>query len=138
MEPITLYVMNQRLEAILQDDNVNPSETINLIVDFYYEISKESRIRLAPLFTDSEKGLIIDTLKSSFLRDKTMVICLTDEILEGISYEKLDTKWGVDKKVLKTKLASLSFAEKALIAESVEQYRNKSKAGKNPNYQDFL
>ena len=67
-----------------------------------------------------------------------MVICLTDEIIEGISYEKLDTKWGVDKKVFKTKLATLSFAKKALIAESVEQYRNKSKAGKNPNYQDFL
>ena len=70
-----------------------------------------------PTMTDREWGAIFDALRPPWTADPHLVAQIPKEVAYAIDTDRLDHKWGVDGKKLRTRLNRASYGERMAIAE---------------------
>ena len=70
-----------------------------------------------PTLTDREWGAIFDALRPPWTADPHLVAQIPKEVAYAIDTDRLDHKWGVDGKKLRTRLNRASYGERMAIAE---------------------
>ena len=70
-----------------------------------------------PTLTDREWGAIFDALRPPWTADPHLVAQIPKEVAYAIDTDRLDYKWGVDGKKLRTRLNRASYGERMAIAE---------------------
>ena len=67
--------------------------------------------------------MVFDSLMGTLVDSEAMVIALGDGVLEGMEFDELDLKWGVDGGRMREVLTALSYAEQQAVAEMFELFR---------------
>ena len=70
-----------------------------------------------PTMTDREWGAIFDALRPPWTADPHLVAQIPKEVAYAIDTDRLDHKWGVDGRKLRTRLNRASYGERMAIAE---------------------
>ncbi|WP_454859707.1 hypothetical protein [Promicromonospora soli] len=86
----------------------------------YYRILDASLRGLS--LTEAEASLICDALNGVWLRDGGSEEMIWAEISDAISYEGLDTKWGVDGASLVGTVRGWTLAQKVAVVDAVERF----------------
>jgi hypothetical protein len=112
-----------RLLDMRGDENL--TRTLETAVQRYLSVIEHS----LPGFTDAEWCCVFDGLLGVWISDDSSVFAIGEEVAEAIDMDRLDSKWGVDGKEMKSRLAELSYAEKQALVEMTEIFRGSQKEG---------
>lgn len=103
------------------------SGTINKQLERYFDLLHRNRGRLHGMFTDGEKGLIVDALNGVAFMDSMGVLFSPEEIIEAIP--DLAEKWHVTPEALTHKLKQLGALDCFTLVDCVERWWNRVAAG---------
>lgn len=120
--------LSERTHAIIESKSENfdgnISGTIERLVSRYTDLLRREASNLDKMFSDGEKGLILDALNGTGFFDSFGIYMVAAEIADAISMDGLDKKWSVDGNELMAKLESLNNGQLHALVDSVQTWWN--------------
>ncbi len=121
LRPETYDEVTGRAEEM--DGNV--SGTINRLLERYIDLLKRERHSLVGMFSDGEKGLILDSLNGLAFVDSVGIYHIADDVADAVYMDKLDKKWEVSGSDATAKLRRLSNGQLHALVDEVQSWWNR-------------
>lgn len=126
----------QELNARGASTDGTRSGTINKQIERYFDLLHRNQGRLNDMFTDGEKGLIVDALNGVLFMDGMGILFSPAEIIEAIP--DLAEKWHVTPEALTHKLKQLTPLDCFTLVDCVERWWNRVSAGEFPGHAEVF
>jgi hypothetical protein len=117
LDPTTVEAVRARAES---ESVVNFSGTVGEMLCRYLEALRRARVKLRPLFSPEECGLLIDVGNGTLYYPYSIALVWA-EVADSIS-EGYAEKWGVDGPVLVEKLRALDYIHTCALVDAIERW----------------
>lgn len=124
-EKITISINQTLLDQIQQrtGKDGNRSAEISMALNNWYTTMMQLKINMDLMFSDEEKGLIIDATNGVYVGDMFNATLIWANVDDSIDMDGLDEKWNVDDpKALVDKLRKLSPAHCWALVEAIRDW----------------